>query len=168
MGFEVVVGARGDAFELVPAPGEAVLDVEAAVRVVSELVGVVLAVPGAVLTVRRVPETLILFVVAFAGAFLPFITGLPANATGVAVNSEREIFVAMGTIGRIDVYNPDGNLCGTYVDVSALGVRPNHMEINLKDDLLFTAPSHANGNGGDTYIALPNGGSRKIRSNAMS
>ena len=112
--------------------------------------------PDAAVFVTRGDE--VLRAVAPYTVFLPFITGLPANATGVAVNSEREIFVAMGTIGRIDVYNPDGNLCGTYVDVSALGVRPNHMEINLKDDLLFTAPSHANGNGGDTYIALPNGG----------
>ena len=38
-------------------------------------VGVALAIPGAALTVRRVPETLMLFVLAFAGAFLPFITG---------------------------------------------------------------------------------------------
>jgi len=39
------------------------------------VVGVALAIPGAVLTVRRVSESLVLFVVAFAGALLPFITG---------------------------------------------------------------------------------------------
>lgn len=39
------------------------------------VIGVGLAVPGAVLTIRRVPESLALFVVAFAGAFLPFVTG---------------------------------------------------------------------------------------------
>jgi arabinofuranosyltransferase len=37
--------------------------------------GVAFALPGAVLMVRRVPESLVLFVVAFAGAFLPLITG---------------------------------------------------------------------------------------------
>jgi len=37
--------------------------------------GMVLAIPGVVLTARREPETLALFVVALAGALLPFITG---------------------------------------------------------------------------------------------
>jgi len=39
------------------------------------IVGVALALPGAVLMVRRVPEALVLFVVAFVGALLPLITG---------------------------------------------------------------------------------------------
>ena len=41
MGLEVVVGAAGDALELVPAPRELIFDVEAAVAVVGQLVGVV-------------------------------------------------------------------------------------------------------------------------------
>jgi hypothetical protein len=88
--------------------------------------------------------------------FETLIDDLPGEATGLALNSVAEIFVAMADLGIIEVYNTTGESCGIYVDVSPL--RPGGMQFDLADVLYFVAPRQSNGRNGDVFMAEPNGG----------
>jgi hypothetical protein len=89
-------------------------------------------------------------------AFETLIDGLPGEATGLALNSVAEIFVALGDLGIIEVFEADGTPCGIYADVAPL--RPTGMQFDLADNLYFAAPKQSNGRNGDVFVAAPNGG----------
>jgi hypothetical protein len=88
--------------------------------------------------------------------FETLIDNLPGEATGLALNSVAEVFVAMADLGIIEVYDITGESCGIYVDVSPL--RPGGMQFDLSDVLYFAAPRQSNGRNGDVFMAEPNGG----------
>jgi hypothetical protein len=90
------------------------------------------------------------------GTFEVLVDNLSGAATGVALNSVGEIFVALGDLGIIEVFDAGGGSCGIYVDVSPL--RPAGMQFDLADNLTFAAPKRTNGRAGDVFVVAPNDG----------
>ena len=130
------------------------------------LVATIPAVAGAVLTdLALTPNARLLVsqgnrvLVADPPAFNTFqalISGLPGQASAVAMNSVGEIFVALADLKRVDVFDGTGTACGVYVNTSPL--RARDLAFDLGDNLVITAPKLTNGKGGNVLMAPPNGG----------